>query len=209
MLIETPSWWARLYAQARYGMNRVIQSQVFQSPVPVTGGNWSYRTGTIGSTSNIAVPKLNEYFVRTSINAQIGTGYLMVPVFTVEEVLFNKAEANAYLNNYAASINDLNLFASTRITNYNASAHAITTTRLNNYYGSANTTQNLVNLVLNFKRAEFVQEGMRWFDILRYKIPVVHETVQGQTITLTADDPRRLLQLPETSSLSGISQNPR
>jgi hypothetical protein len=209
LLIETPSWWARLYAKARYGLNPFIQNEVFQSPVPVTGGIWSFRTGTIGGISNVAVPKINEYFVRTSINAQIGTGYIMVPALTVEEVLFNKAEANAYLNNFTAAINDLNTYASTRITNYNAATHAITMARLNSYYGSANTSENLIKLILNYKRAEFVQEGMRWFDILRYKIPVVHQTVQGQTITLSPDDPRRLLQLPESASLSGISQNPR
>jgi hypothetical protein len=54
-----------------------------------------------------------------------------------------------------------------------------------------------------------VHEGMRWFDILRYKIPVVHRTILGETFTLGATDPHRLFQIPATAKQSGIEQNPR
>jgi hypothetical protein len=50
---------------------------------------------------------------------------------------------------------------------------------------------------------------MRWLDILRLKLPVTHKTVQGQTLTLTADDKRKLLQLPIEVQQSGIELNPR
>jgi hypothetical protein len=62
---------------------------------------------------------------------------------------------------------------------------------------------------MDFKRAEFVQEGMRWFDLLRYKIPVVHPTVEGPTRILTANDPMRVFQIPDNAKQAGIEQNPR
>jgi len=50
---------------------------------------------------------------------------------------------------------------------------------------------------------------MRWFDLQRYKMPVTHYTVTGQTLVLTADDKRRVLQIPQSATSSGIALNPR
>jgi hypothetical protein len=54
---------------------------------------------------------------------------------------------------------------------------------------------------------------MRWFDILRYKLPVVHSVKPTSStttfITLAADDPGKVLQLPESSKQAGLKPNPR
>ena len=76
-------------------------------------------------------------------------------------------------------------------------------------FGTTDIKQGLIKAVLYYKRAEFIHEGMRWFDILRYKIPVVHTTIDGQIMTLGPDDLRRVLQIPQSTSLSGLAQNPR
>lgn len=210
LLIGTVSWYANgfQYARYRYGLASHIQGQILESPIPVTGGSWAFRTGTVGS-GNVAVVKLGQHFAYESPTSNFGNGYVMVPAFTVEEVLFNKAEANAYLGNFASAIADLNTYMRTRITNYSPSTHTITEAKVRAYSGNNNTRDGLIKLILNYKRAEFVQEGMRWFDILRYKIPVTHTTLDGQTLTLSADDPRRVLQIPDAAKLSGIDQNPR
>jgi starch-binding outer membrane protein, SusD/RagB family len=62
---------------------------------------------------------------------------------------------------------------------------------------------------MDFKRAEYVQEGQRWFDLQRYKVTVTHQTINGETLTLTADDKRRVLQIPASALTSGITLNPR
>jgi hypothetical protein len=208
LLTETSSLWARNYYRVRYGMESNVRSEVLSSNV--TGGNWAfiYQLYTAG-TNNYLLPKINEYFVRNSVNADIGLPYVMVPLFTTEEVLFNRAEANAQLNNISAAIDDLNMYASTRIRNYNPGVNTITTSRIKSYYGISNTKDATIRTILDFKRAEFVQEGMRWFDMLRYKMPVTHETSEGETLTLAADDPQRVFQIPESASLSGIEPNPR
>jgi hypothetical protein len=143
------------------------------------------------------------------VNATIGDPYVMVPLFTTEEVLFNRAEANVYLGNNDAVLADLNLFASKRIKNYSASTHKITTTTIKNYYGITSVANGLLQTIMDFKRAEYVQEGSRWFDLQRYKIPVTHYTVFGETLTLTVDDKRRVLQIPASALTSGIALNPR
>ena len=215
LLISTLSSYANgfQYARYRYGLDKVIQNQVFQNPVPVTNGTWSFRTGSVGGSDNIAVPKISQHFAYESPTSSFGNGYIMLPALTVEEVLFNKAEANAYIGNFTEAIADLNTYASTRLTGVAPGAlpltRTITEAKLQTYSGTNNVKDGLIKLILNFKRAEFIQEGMRWFDVLRYKIPVVHTPVTGQSITLSADDPRRLLQIPDAAKLSGIAQNPR
>jgi hypothetical protein len=189
-------------------MTSAIRDQIFASNV--TGGVWAFRNHTYTSgTNNYMIPKINEYFVRNSVNASIGTGYIMVPLFTAEEVLFNKAEANNALNNTSDAITDLNSYAATRIVNYNAATHRITDTKIKNFYGTSDLQKAILQTILDFKRAEYVQEGMRWFDILRHRIVVTHRTAEGEVIELGADDPRRVLQIPSSAKLSGIDQNPR
>jgi SusD family. len=208
LLVETQSLWGRNYFSVQYGMDAVL-ADIILGP-NVTGGTWvfNYQLYTIG-TNNYMMPKINEYFVRASVNAQIGYPYVMVPLFTTEEVLFNRAEAYIMLGRMNEALKDLNAYASTRIFNYDAGAHTITATRMANYYRVSNVQLATLLTILDFKRAEFVQEGMRWFDLARLKIPVEHRDVFGWKSTLERDDPRRVFQIPDKAKMAGIEQNPR
>lgn len=206
LLVETQSLYGRYVAQFRYGLTYNIQQEILGSNV--TGGAFAYPLYYYG-TRDYFVPKLTEYFVKASVNATIGDPYVMVPLFTTEEVLFNRAEANAYLGNNNEVLADLNLFASKRITNYNVATHRITTTKIRSYYGIQDVTDGLLQTIIDFKRAEFVQEGHRWFDLQRYKQPVTHYTDRGEKMVLEAGDKRRVLQIPVSATTSGIALNPR
>ena len=207
LLVETQSLWARNLGQYRYGLATPVVTRLFRSP-NVTGARWIFPLYTQGD-ENYLVLKFREHFVREDINADIGLPYTIFPLFTAEEVLFNRAEAYLETNNITAARADLNLYASTRIENYNATTHGITDVKLRSYYGTNNVKLGLLAALLDFKAAEFVQEGMRWFDILRHGIPVTHTTAEGQTLTLPPDDPRRVIQIPQEVVLSGIERNPR
>ncbi|WP_209141214.1 MULTISPECIES: RagB/SusD family nutrient uptake outer membrane protein [Niastella] len=209
LLVETQSVWARNYINVRYGLDATKANEILLAS-NVTGGTriFRYQLYTLG-TNNYFLPKVNEYFVRESVNAEIGWAYVMVPLFTAEEVLFNRAEANVYLNNINDVLSDLNTYAGTRIYNYNASQHAVTASKIKSFYRTSDVQQGALTAVLDFKRAEFVQEGMRWFDLLRYKTPVVHPTFEGPVLTLAADDPMRIFQIPDLAKQAGIAQNPR
>lgn len=104
---------------------------------------------------------------------------------------------------------DLNLFASKRIVNYDATRHAVTIAKAQTYYSTSNSKNALLNTILGFKRAEFIQEGHRWFDLQRYGITVTHYDVSGNKTTVAADDNRRVLQLPLSAQTSGLALNPR
>lgn len=210
LLIETASSWARTRAN-RYGFGQTLNNALFGIP-NVTGKAWVHSVYNY-SVPNYSFLKWNEYFVKTSQNATIGDPYTIVPVLTADEALMNRAEAYAATGQNTLAIQDLNTFASTRLANFNVISDGLTLTKIANYYGTADAKQGLINTILDFKKAEFMMEGLRWFDVLRYKLPVKHNVVSANgsftTIELKADDPRRLFQLPSQVELSGIALNPR
>jgi hypothetical protein len=206
LLVETYSVYGRYVAQYRFGMYYTTFREILGDNV--TGGDWAFPVYTQGER-NFFVPKITEYFVRSSVNASIGFPYVMVPLFTTEEVLFNRAEANVYLGNTAAVLADLNLFASKTIADYNVAVNTITLTDIKNFYGISDTKSALIQTIMDFKRAAYVQEGMRWFDLMRYKVPVTHITSTGTEMTLEANDLRRVFQIPASAKTSGIALNPR
>lgn len=155
--------------------------------------------------------KYLAYFKRNSINASTGVYYTMVPLLTTEEVLLNRAEAYVMKEMYNEALVDMNTMVKTRITNYNPTTHGITDAKVTSYYAPKTTDKKEAYrfAVLDVKRAEFVNEGMRWLDILRLKMPVTHTTAKGDVFELAADDKRKLVQLPEEVTLSGVQLNPR
>lgn len=64
--------------------------------------------------------------------------------------------------------------------------------------------------VLHLRRMETMHDGMRWFDIKRYGIELTHKIgYPAEYITLTWDDERRAIQLPQEAILAGQKANPR
>ncbi|MDZ7898370.1 MAG: RagB/SusD family nutrient uptake outer membrane protein [Arcicella sp.] len=223
LLCETGSFWGRFYARQKYGLSgrgNGLGRTLFLGRNP-SGGDWAY--SLFGNDQGTYLPKYNEYFVRVTANANIGNGYNMVPLFQTEEVLFNRAEALVYKGDGAGALADLNTFLSLRVGTtqadrsivYNPAVHTLTIAKNNAFYGTTNSAGALLQTILDFRRCEFMHEGMRWFDILRYKLPVTHNILSDDgitnrsTITLSPTDNRRVLQIPQEASLSGVPQNPR
>lgn len=208
LLIETASQYGRNLANYRYGLTFAKYSEIFNSSRIVNNNARWIQPLYYRGDGNYFIPKLSEYFVRESVNAEIGFPYVMLPVLTAEEVLFNRAEALTMLNRTNEVLSDLNLYLRKRIANYNQGSHQLTIAKIRTFYNTNNNTTGLMNTILDFKRAEFVQEGMRWFDMQRLGIPVTH-IIGGTAITLNAEDPKRVLQLPPSVALSGLPLNPR
>ncbi len=205
------------YVRYRYALTPAIKDEILSTSIAVTGGNWALDLGTfVGSQRNPAIPKLNYTdFALADPTADYGLAYGTTCLFTAEEVLFNKAEANVYLGNYDLAINDLNTYMSTRIIGVTPgnlpSNRSITQSKVRAHYNNTLGIQDaLVKYILELKRAEFMHEGMRWFDILRYDIPVTHnflgsgDVITG-SVTIDATDKRRQLKLPDGVKLSGIT----
>ncbi|MCW3467901.1 RagB/SusD family nutrient uptake outer membrane protein [Chitinophaga nivalis] len=207
LLAESRSVWARNLETNRYGCDPKLADAL--RDINVSGASFDYKF-YYRAPENQFTPKFEELFIRVDQNANIGTPWNMIPLLTAEEVLFNRAEANTELGNYDDAITDLNDFISQRATSYNPLLHSLSQNKVRAYYKTPDTRAALISSILTFKRSEFVFEGLRWFDILRHKLPVTHISFDGKTRrTLGPSDPRRMLQLPQEAQLSGLELNPR
>jgi starch-binding outer membrane protein, SusD/RagB family len=207
LLTETTSFWSRYWAGFRYGLSANAGRELYFSAQP-GGGNLNF--SLFGSERGVYLPKFDELFVRSSPSSNTGLGYIMMPLFTTEEVLFNRAEAQLYKNNGNAALADINTYLSLRIENYVAANHTLTTTKLTTAFPGQNTGNALLNLILYYRKLEFMHEGLRWFDVIRYKIPVTHASFNNSNPqTLAANDRRRVLQIPQEAVLAGVAANPR
>lgn len=207
LLAETASEWARSFNGLRYAMGARKYQELFLSNP--TGGNYAY-SAFYSSSGVYFIYKFREHFVRIGTNATTGFPYTMIPLFSAEEVLFNRAEAYLMLEKLPEAMADINIWASTRISDYNEEQHQVTYNKLYNYYQINNNKEAILTAILDFRRVEFIHEGLRWFDIRRHEIPVRHTTVTGESIQLLPGDPRRVLQIPrEAISMGGLEPNPR
>lgn len=227
LLTEMSSRMSRYANTWRYGCASSDVSNTVKAK-NATGGSWGYRSYSSSST-HYYLPKYREHFVRTSINATTGTIYTIFPYFRNEEVLLNRAEAYIMTDNFDAALADLNIFCRQRVKSYNEVSNVLTQAKLVNFYkqelsdpdhylakynafGAASWSEEkraLILFVLECRRNEFMWEGLRYWDMIRYKIPVTHTTYTGESNTLYPGDDRWVLQIPETAKLSGLELNPR
>lgn len=228
LLTEMSSRMSRNANRWRYATKQSdLRSTLDRRATNVTGGEWAYRV--YSSSESYYVPKYYEHFVKTDISSTSGTIYTIFPTFRNEEVLLNRAEAYVHMGEYDKAIADLNVFSRQRIRDYDEVNHMITPESLVEMYGKeARSAENFLNkygayeaqgwdelkkslvlCLLDFRRNEFMWEGLRYWDMVRYKIPVRHVTIDGRSNTLYPGDDRWVLQIPETAALSGIELNPR
>lgn len=165
------------------------------------------------SAGNYTTYKFKEYFHRVSPNASTGFPYLMAPLFTVDEALMNRAEAYTQMGQFDNALKDVNTFLSTKINNYSTTTDVATIARISTYYNLPDPKQAIIKLILESKKAEFLQEGIRWFDILRHRLTVKHNLYDVNGVETFAelgpDDNRRVFQIPQEALLSGVQLNPR
>jgi len=205
LLHEVRSLWGSSLAYYRYGYGNKINALLYNNP-NVTGGYMAVTYNTYGSTPQYYnVPKFYE-----SHSDDVDKSYDVIPLFSMEEVLLNRAESYARLGNYTLALADLNNWIAKNVRSY-TTANNLTNAKAVAFYapGTTDTTGALVNSTLFFKRVAYIHEGIRWFDELRLKLPVKHEYFNGGFDSLPPNDNRRMLQLPQEVENAGMELNPR
>jgi hypothetical protein len=162
---------------------------------------------------NYTPGKYLEYFYYTNVAQGTGVPYIMMPLFTVDEALMNRAEAYIQKANYSLAIADLNELARARIHDYNPVNNGLTIAKAKTFTGKTDDKQAMLAALLDTKKRAFVLEGIRWMDILRNNLTVKHNLINNSGtetfIELPPGDPRRVFQLPKDVTTSGVPLNPR
>jgi hypothetical protein len=156
-----------------------------------------------------ALGKYEFLFERSSLTSNVGLNYTIIPTFRGEEVLLNRAEAYVLRDQLSLALADLQVLVNKRY----ADKPVLTITQLRNFYVSSDPDDDWIVMlffILDERRKEFMHEGLRWFDLKRYGFEVEHVLQNGSIITLTQDDKRKVLQIPQTAiDVGGLEPNPR
>lgn len=230
MLVGAMSWWGRdsKSSTLRFGMT-VNQNKLFTDPNVAGTSATYYRRWLSSSVGTYYMYKFYEYFEYNYPGATTGKGYNMAAAFSIEEALLNRAEAYVMKNDFINALADINLLLSERINTGSVTndftPYNIDLTKVKTFYDNkpdmypdlepfykADITpdqMSMLKCIVDLRRKEFMQEGMRWFDIKRFHLSVNHTFLNAPAITLAKDDPRRALQIPMEAQAYGVEPNPR
>lgn len=196
----------RNYFAPRYGYGAKLVTMY--SAANVTGKNVQNQI-LLNGIPHFTTYKWAYSYFSSPTNSFSYTSFIL---FTVDEALLNRAEAYAELGSTDLALADLNTFYSVRLSGYNAATDAVTLAKIQAFYSITDPKAGVIRSILDAKKAEFLQEGIRWMDLVRRGLPVtknLYTTGIEKTISLAPTDPRRLFQLPVQVSLAGVAANPR
>ncbi len=184
-------------------------------------------------------PKITTFFEYTDKANNIGYAHTVVVPFTTDETILCRAEAYVLSSqhNYEKALEDINNWIVYHSVISEDEGADLTLEALNSFYDAlpyepalvntvadrslkkklnpegftvnAGTEENLIQLILQLRRLEGLQEGLRWYDLKRYGIEFSHNRAGNVPIVLTKDDPRRAIQLPPDVINAGMKANPR
>lgn len=227
LLKPAKTLWTRIHnpykVAQRYGHSRTItENETYWSDgIWENTDSYAYTSLNGINPTKLCFAKLIEYFEYTDLVAK--TGYInMVEIpFSTDEILLCRAEAYIYTGRYDNAVKDLetwnishgtpgSLTQEDIIQLYGDAPYGQIKKKLNPTFTlPAGELENLVHCLLHVRRCETMHEGLRWFDIKRYGIEIVHNRAGILADTLKVDDPRRIVQLPPDVIAAGMQPNLR
>ena len=180
--------------------------------------------------------KVPYEFEYTDLQAGIGFAHAEYAVFTMEQLLIERAEAYALKNDLTNAVKDYNTLLSV----YMLEPEAFTIEELTSYYNrisyytptaatpkkhfkkpvynidvEGSQQEAVLQAIMHLRRILTVHEGYRMQDVKRYGIVIYRRqtntsfTITDVTDSLTVDDPRRAIQLPQDVITAGLPANDR
>ncbi len=226
LIVNTKSLFFRIFG-TRYGHNGDALIATTYGPGPTWTDRLPCYEGKLyirgQQDYGVFFPKCMEMFEYTDKIAGIGYAHVVRAEFTAEETLLCRAEALIYLNRTAETVADLQTWNKSRlapielteaiIRNYYVPSNklyvnTLNTTKMSSAFVVTPVQEPFIQCVLHFRRIETIFDGYRWFDLKRYGIEIQHTIGRSRTETLTYDDPRRAIQLPQEVISAGMKPNP-
>lgn len=218
---------------SRYVLTPQLQYDLFNNRFHQ--GTWAYRIEGLTGTTVSHMMKNYAYFKSVSATSSTGMTYVNEPMFTVEDVVLNRMEAYVMLGDTTQFLRDMNRFLQTRTYNYNPRNHTVTmkgsgdrNNSILNYFNEGSWPERRLEphykaeleadeckmagmmAIAMVRHLEFMQEGLRWFDIKRHHLPVEHwRHWERDYVTLDRYDKRRALQIPQEAQKVGVVPNER
>ena len=235
MLIPLRSMWGRTFHTLRYcNTDKLTKLVTYRAAGPwgryMEGYDFLFY-GRIGNPIRYQ-PRFAETFEVTNVTAFTGQPHVVQQAFTTDETLLCRAEAEVMLEKFDDAARDLSYYYKSKggktaslddIAGYYESRaawekEAVAEGRLEPWHVVIKPFDAVYNIkpgkqeimlqaVLHARRIETMYSGLRWLDIRRYGIEVIHNRDEEEPIVLPQGDPRRVIQIPASVVASGITPN--
>ena len=241
LIMTANSYWEWIYGPTAVGKGYCHDTKISMTETLQSTGFWGsqntyFKAGQMQGSPKSYMLKMGQYFEYTDIVAGKGVPRMLIPVFTTDALILDRAEAYALKGDYARAYADLSVWMNA----FTSNKGTVDAAQLNTAYGSqkayytpteptpkkhlnpdftvaAGEQENLIHAVLHARRVTCLHEGLRWFDVKRYGIEIYRRHVDGTLgdgniavyDTMPKDDPRRAIQLPPFVITAGITANPR
>ncbi len=241
LIISVGSYWEWIYgptavAKGYCHSNKISTTETIESTGFWGSQNTYFKAGQIQASPKKYMLKMGQYVEYTDKINGVGYPRMIVPAFTTDALILDRAEAYALKGDYTNAYADLTVWMNSFTSNngtvdadmlkktYGSMTAYYTPTvptvkkRLDpDFTVSAGEQENLIHAILHARRVTTLHEGLRWQDVKRYGIEIYRRNVDGTmgdgviTVydTMKKDDPRRAIQLHEYVINAGITANPR
>ncbi|MDO4230103.1 MAG: RagB/SusD family nutrient uptake outer membrane protein [Capnocytophaga sp.] len=227
LLTTTESRVAREVPQQKYGFTESLRYAIYEQQDAGScdnGKNMNFRSWYLTEVSPSPIndgrylPKFDELSLFGSTGTKPRDLYVTNVLFSADEVALNRMEALAMKGEYTQAVNQWKeymkgKFGDTAVPTCSeeeltrgSSTHYATYTP---FYGLTIKQLALIKLITETRQREFIHEGLRWFDIRRFYMPVTRSSRNAIYQPLRKEDPRKMLQIPSEAINRGLAPNPR
>lgn len=227
-----------LYGEKYAHSYRITYDEDIASKGPFGAANSTFKQRVWSNTAlaNLFHRKVPYEFEYTDLQAGIGFAHAEYAVFTTEQLLLERAEAYALSGELQKAVDDYNTimkiyqkypktFTLKQIVNFYNGVNYYTPKKatVKKHFvkpvytidAEGSDQEALLQAILHLRRIMEVGEGYRMQDVKRYGIVIYRRqtntsfTISAVTDSLTVDDPRRAIQLPQDVITSGLEPNDR
>lgn len=217
---------------------RITYDEDIASKGPFGAANSTFKQRVWSNTAlaKLFHRKVPYEFEYTDLQAGIGYAHAEYAVFTTEQLLLERAEAYALSGELQKAVDDYNTimkiyqnypktFTLKQIVDFYNGVNYYTPKKatVKKHFvkpvytidAEGSDQEALLQAILHLRRIMEVGEGYRMQDVKRYGIVIYRRqtntsfTISAVTDSLTVDDPRRAIQLPQDVITSGLEPNDR
>ena len=227
-----------LYGEKYAHSYRITYDEDIASKGPFGAANSTFKQRVWSNTAlaKLFHRKVPYEFEYTDLQAGIGFAHAEYAVFTTEQLLLERAEAYALSGELQKAVDDYNTimkiyqkypktFTLKQIVDFYNGVNYYTPKKatVKKHFvkpvytidAEGSDQEALLQAILHLRRIMEVGEGYRMQDVKRYGIVIYRRqtntsfTISAVTDSLTVDDPRRAIQLPQDVITSGLEPNDR
>lgn len=227
-----------LYGEKYAHSYRITYDEDIASKGPFGAANSTFKQRVWSNTAlaNLFHRKVPYEFEYTDLQAGIGFAHAEYAVFTTEQLLLERAEAYALSGELQKAVDDYNTimkiyqkypktFTLKQIVDFYNGVNYYTPKKatVKKHFvkpvytidAEGSDQEALLQAILHLRRIMEIGEGYRMQDVKRYGIVIYRRqtntsfTISAVTDSLTVDDPRRAIQLPQDVITSGLEPNDR